>query len=75
MDAEDNYETEQLNDAGDNMNVHRDQELDFGDKGTRFSVILVEKKKKSNPRQKEHDKKMFEDDDFYVKTTGKYHSI
>jgi hypothetical protein len=75
MDAEDNYETEQLNDAGDNMNVHRDQELDFSDKGTRFSVILVEKKKKSNPRQKEHDKKMFEDDDFYVKTTGKYHSI
>jgi hypothetical protein len=75
MDAEDNYETEQLNDAGDNMNVHRDQELDFSDKGRKFSLILVEKKKKSKPSKREDDKKMFEDDDFYVKTTGKYHSI
>lgn len=47
MEAEDSYENEQLKNAGDDIKIHRDQELDFSEKGTAINVILNREKEEN----------------------------
>jgi hypothetical protein len=44
MEAEDSYENEKLKDAGDDIKIHRDQELDFSEKGIEINVICDREK-------------------------------
>lgn len=68
--GEDSYENEKLKNTDDDLKLHRDQELDFTEKGLYLSNSHpLEKKKKVKAKPIEEDKRLIEDDEFFITDT------